>query len=162
MYMGPRTEDPPMASPPIKRKATSAYQCHAKAHPRAETRYRTARMRRLSRRPYRSPGIPAENEPATVPHNAMATVIPKDAGESLNVLLRPVVVPAMTAVSKPNSNPPSAATTVLRRRYRLMVKENHPPAAADDQRPVILILLNLAAHCSAKIPIGQAPNDPCA
>ena len=49
--MGPSTDDPPIASPPMKRKQTSEYQSQATAQPSAEITYSTARMRRLSRRP---------------------------------------------------------------------------------------------------------------
>ncbi len=38
MYMGPSTEEPPMPSPPTKRKKTSEFQSQAKAQPMAETR----------------------------------------------------------------------------------------------------------------------------
>src|SRR5262249_7599297 len=55
----------------------------------------------------------ASNAPATVPHRAIDTVMPSRLGESSKVEVRADVAPAMTAVSKPNSNPPRAATTVL-------------------------------------------------
>lgn len=37
MYIGPRTEDPPMPRPPIKRKKINAGQFQANAQPSAET-----------------------------------------------------------------------------------------------------------------------------
>lgn len=119
MYMGPSTEEPPMPSPPTNRKNTSEYQSQAKAHPRAETTYRTAMMRRLSRRPKRSAGIPANMAPRMVPISAVATVRPREKGESRKTSARACVAPEMTTVSKPNSRPPRAATTVLRRRQAL-------------------------------------------
>ena len=70
-----------MPSPPTKRASTSQCQFHANAQPSAETKYRTAMIRRLSRRPQRSPGIPASMAPTMVPHSAMDTVSPSDAGE---------------------------------------------------------------------------------
>src|SRR5439155_19162465 len=57
--------------------------------------------------------------PLTLPHCALATVVPSIGGVSPYVSVRARVVPAMTAVSKPKSKPPRAATTELRRRYRL-------------------------------------------
>src|SRR5579884_1427509 len=51
--------------------------------------------------------------PSMVPISALATVNPRPCGLSSNFAVSAAVVPAMTAVSKPNSNPPSAATTVL-------------------------------------------------
>src|SRR2546422_6841621 len=117
MYIGPRTEDPPIPSPPMKRNATSEGQFHAAAQPRAETKYKMAMSRRLSRRPSLSPGNPASIDPMTVPQRALATVMPNIPGESWKVCLRAPVVPEMTAVSKPNRRPPSAATTVLFTRY---------------------------------------------
>jgi hypothetical protein len=37
MYIGAATDDPPMASPPRKRKNTSADQLHARPQPSADT-----------------------------------------------------------------------------------------------------------------------------
>jgi hypothetical protein len=37
MYTGPRTEEPPMPMPPMKRKTSSAIQLGAKAQPMAES-----------------------------------------------------------------------------------------------------------------------------
>ena len=64
----------------MKRKKTSADQLQAKAQPSAETRYRIASTRRLSRRPYFSPGIPANIEPKMVPRIALKTVTPSRYG----------------------------------------------------------------------------------
>jgi hypothetical protein len=49
----------------------------------------------------------------TVPHKAAATVNPFQKGDRLYVAVRPLVVPEITTVSKPNSKPPKAATNVL-------------------------------------------------
>ncbi len=49
----------------------------------------------------------------------MLRVIPSAAGDRRKVSAKAWVVPAITAVSKPNRSPPSAATTVLFRRYEL-------------------------------------------
>ena len=114
MYIGPSTEEPPMPRPPMKRKATSEYQSHEKAQPMAEMKYSTPMSCRAPRRPLRSPRIPANNAPTMVPHSALATVKPSARSERWKVSVRARVVPAMTAVSNPNSKPPSAATTVLR------------------------------------------------
>ena len=119
MYIGPSTDEPPIARPATKREATSDVQFQAKAQPRAETRYKTAITRRLSRRPYRSPGIPASIAPTMVPQSAIETVSPSDAAESWYSNVRACVVPAITAVSNPNSRPPRAATTVLLSRHAL-------------------------------------------
>ena len=83
MYMGPSTDEPPTPSPPMKRKATRAYQFQAKAQPRPEIKYRTAITRRLSRRPKRSPGKPASIAPRTVPKSALNTVTPSRNGVRL-------------------------------------------------------------------------------
>jgi len=37
MYIGPTTEEPPMARPPMKRNRIKTYQFQANAHPRAVT-----------------------------------------------------------------------------------------------------------------------------
>src|SRR5208337_2669040 len=125
MYIGPSTEEPPMPRPPMKRATTSAGQFHAKAQPRAEIRYSTAISRKLSRRPYRSPGMPASMAPNTVPKSALKTVNPSDQGESWNVTRKAPMVPAITAVSNPNSRPPKAATTVLFKRYEFSFINAH-------------------------------------
>src|SRR3974390_732449 len=117
MYIGPSTEDPPMANPQITRKAINHPQFHATAHPIEETRYRTANTRRLSRLPYLSPGIPAVIAPMIVPNNALETVSPSVAGVKWNSSVNASVVPEITTVSNPNNNPPNAATTVLRSRF---------------------------------------------
>src|SRR5436853_795995 len=113
MYIGPRTEDPPIPNPPIRRNRTSEYQFHATAQPTAEITYNTAITRRLSRRPYRSPGNPASIAPKIVPHSALATVTPSRPGESWYVWVSAAVVPEITAVSNPNQRPPHVAITVL-------------------------------------------------
>src|SRR5881275_2681415 len=119
IYIGPSTDDPPIPSPAKNRNSTSADQFHARAQPSAETRYRTASPRRLSRRPYLSPKRPAVAAPMIVPQSALETVKPSAPGERPYVVVSACVVPAMTAVSKPNSRPPSAATTVLLSSVRL-------------------------------------------
>src|ERR1700728_1949962 len=113
MYIGPNTDDPPTPRPPMNRKTNSAFQLHAIPQPSAEIRYRIAITRRLSRRPFRSPGIAASDAPRIVPTSAIATVNPSPHSDKAKVFFNPAVVPEMTAVSNPNSNPPSAATTVL-------------------------------------------------
>ena len=80
--MGPSTEDPPMPSPPTKRKSTSEDHPHANAHPSADAMYSSAITRRLARLPIRSPGMPASIAPRIVPTRALETVTPSDAGES--------------------------------------------------------------------------------
>jgi len=47
-------------------------------------------------------------------HRALATVKPNCAGDSANKIRSECLVPAMTAVSKPNSNPPRAPTRMPR------------------------------------------------
>src|SRR6266513_3877335 len=74
-------------------------------------------MRKLSRRPNLSPGIPANRDPRTVPQRAEETVIPSANGDKRKVSVRAWVVPEMTAVSNPKRRPPRAATIVLLRRY---------------------------------------------
>src|ERR1700761_5897671 len=121
MYMGPRTDEPPTPRPPIKRKSSSESQFHARPQPSAEMRYRIAITRRLSRRPLRSPGMPASDAPRIVPNSATATVKPNPQPDSVKVFFNPAVVPEITAVSKPNSRPPSAATTVLLMRVAVIL-----------------------------------------
>src|SRR6202035_5610466 len=70
-------------------------------------------IRKLSRRPKRSPGRPASMAPTTVPQIAMETVMPRLFEDRLKTCDSWPVVPEMTAVSNPNSKPPKAATTVL-------------------------------------------------
>src|SRR5579862_2002030 len=70
-------------------------------------------IRKLSRRPKRSPGNPASMAPTTVPQIAIETVIPRLFDDRLKTCDSWPVVPEMTAVSNPNSRPPRAATTVL-------------------------------------------------
>ena len=76
MYIGPRTDEPPMPSPPMKRNNKTALQFQANAQPAADTTYKIAIQRKLARRPRRSPGMPASMEPITVPIRAAATVNP--------------------------------------------------------------------------------------
>src|SRR5438445_2063521 len=113
MYIGPSTDDPPIPSPPTKRNRTREYQFQARAQPTDEITYNTAMTRKLSRRPYRSPGNPASIAPKIVPHSALATVTPSRPGESWYVWVSAAVVPEITAVSNPNKRPPKAAITVL-------------------------------------------------
>ena len=108
-----------MANPPIARNTINAAQLQAKAHPAEESRYKAPNALKQRRRPYRSLGVPAPNEPRTVPHNALETVIPSVAGESANVSLSALVAPEMTAVSKPKRSPPKPATRELRSKYPL-------------------------------------------
>src|SRR5580698_10306027 len=117
MYIGPITDEAPIANPPMARNTISAVQLQARAQPMEETRYRAPSTRRQRRRPYRSLGVAAPNEPTTVPHSALETVMPSINGDSANVALSALVAPAMTAVSNPKSSPPNAATRELRSRY---------------------------------------------
>ena len=95
----------------MKRKAISEYQSHEKAQPMAEMKYSTPMSCRAPRRPLRSPRIPANNAPTMVPQSALATVKPSARSERWNVSVSARVVPAMTAVSNPNSNPPTVLRT---------------------------------------------------
>src|SRR5271168_1468147 len=113
MYIGPSTDDPPIPSPPIKRDTSSAGQFHANAQPTDDTKYNTAINRKLSRRPYFSPGRPPVIAPITVPASAEETVTPRDHSERWNSNFNARVAPEITAVSNPKSNPPSAATIAL-------------------------------------------------
>src|SRR5271165_7251531 len=70
-------------------------------------------MRRLSRPPNRSPKIPENMAPMTVPASAMKTVTPNSKAERWKTPVSCCVVPAMTAVSKPKSSPPRAPTMML-------------------------------------------------
>ncbi len=116
MYIGPITDDAPMANPPIARNTIRAAQLHVKAQPMEESTYKAPSSLRQRRRPYRSLGAAAPNEPRTVPNSALETVMPSVSGESANVSLSAFVTPDMTAVSNPKSSPPKAATRELRSR----------------------------------------------
>ncbi len=85
MYIGPITDDAPMANPPIARNTIRAAQLHVKAQPTEETRYKAPSSLRQRRRPYRSLGDAAPNEPRTVPNSALETVMPSVSGDSANV-----------------------------------------------------------------------------
>jgi hypothetical protein len=57
--------------------------------------------------------------------------MPSRVGFKPNTVVKSAVVPAITAVSKPNSRPPRAATTVLLRRKKLtLMKANRYILAA--------------------------------
>src|SRR2546428_10174898 len=99
--MGPKTDEPPIPSPPRKRNPTREGQLQAAAQPNPEIKYKIAMSRRLSRRPIHSPGNPASNDPITVPQRALATVIPNNFGESWKFSVRAAVVPEIKAVSNP-------------------------------------------------------------
>ena len=71
---------PPMPSPPINRAASSTGQLHANPEPRAESTYKTAITRSVSRPPNFCPIAPADIAPITVPTSAMATVSPSCEG----------------------------------------------------------------------------------
>ena len=113
IYKGPSTLDPPMPKPPMNRKNNSEGKSHEMAEPRADTIYNTAMIRKLSRRPYLSPGTPPKIAPMMVPHRALETVTPSMASERWKISFSAEVAPAITAVSKPKSRPPRAATIVL-------------------------------------------------
>ena len=102
-----------MARPAINRNATKEIQFHENAQPKAETKNRQPKPFRLSRRPYLSPGSPANKAPTIVPQRAIATVSPSVEGESLNNSVNALVTPAITAVSNPKRRPPRPATAVL-------------------------------------------------
>src|SRR5215472_17230767 len=135
MYIGPITEEAPIASPPTMRNKRSAGQLQASAHPRADAKYKAPNAARHLRRPYRSLGGPAPSDPKTVPHNALETVTPSIAGDSENVSLSAFVVPAMTAVSNPKSSPPNAPTSALRSRYKSTEAANFRIAGAVTSSP---------------------------
>src|SRR5271168_1375525 len=124
-----------MPSPPMKRKTISAGQFQAKAHPRAETVYKTAMMRSASRPPIRWPSTPALMAPTTVPASPMKTVRPSVKEVRLYTTVSCWVVPAITAVSKPNNRPPSAPTIVLFKRYEVIAMGSVSPDARAAWRP---------------------------
>ena len=51
MYIGPTTDEPPIARPPISLKDRSAYQFQARAQPKAEATYSRPKAARHPRRP---------------------------------------------------------------------------------------------------------------
>jgi hypothetical protein len=99
-------------------------QSRANAQPSADARYSTAMMRNAPRPPMRCPSTPLVAAPTTVPASAMLTVTPSVASVSANTCRSCAVVPEMTAVSNPNSNPPSAPTTVPRTRIWFSAKQS--------------------------------------
>ena len=105
-----------MPIPPMNRNTINAGQFQAKAHPRAEMVYRIAMMRNASRPPIRWPRTPAVMAPITVPTRPIKTVRPRVKGVRWYTTVNCWVVPAMTAVSKPNKRPPKAPTIVLFKR----------------------------------------------
>src|SRR6218665_1579193 len=116
IYMGLITEEPPMAIPPINRAIESDQKSHpskqppASENPAAETIKKTPKTIRQLRRPARSAGFELIKEPRMVPTKADDTTNPMDHSESPKSSLTEAVVPAMTAVSKPNSKPPNDET----------------------------------------------------
>src|SRR6185312_16764488 len=85
MYMGPVTDEAPIARPPVIRKKMSAAQLQASAQPTADARYSAARVTKQGCLPKRSLGRPAPKAPTTVPQSALETVTPRSAGESEKV-----------------------------------------------------------------------------
>src|SRR6266404_9390008 len=84
--------------------------------------------------------MPASRDPRTVPHSATETVKPSSPGDSAKVWIRLLVVPEITAVSKPNRRPPRAATTVLFKRYAftrmlLLLGLSKPRQRANQYKP---------------------------
>src|SRR5277367_1067826 len=84
-------------------------------------------MRNVARLPIFCPIVPTDMAPITVPQRAIDTVKPRFTGLRKKRSESACVVPAMTAVSKPNSKPPSAPVTALRRRYLLRITLDLPP-----------------------------------
>ena len=76
IYMGATTEEAPTPMPPIRRKKTKRDQLLVMALPIAETAKSTAMINNTGFLPNLSAGIPANNEPATVPINAEEIVKP--------------------------------------------------------------------------------------
>src|SRR6218665_1326880 len=108
--MGLITEEPPMAIPPINSAIESDKKAPANEHPAAETIKKPPKTIRQLRRPARSAGFELIKEPRRVPPKADDTTNPIDHPESRKTSLSEAVVPAMTAVSKPNSKPPNDET----------------------------------------------------
>ena len=71
MYIGAATEEAPTPTPPMNLKKENVYGSVASADPRAEIEYKIPIQNKVFLRPNLSQGIPPNNAPNTVPHNAI-------------------------------------------------------------------------------------------
>jgi len=111
--MGDKTDAPPMANPPIKRKVTNIARDVEKAVPIAEIRNNRASIFNMNLLPYISPGLPIDIEPIIQPTNAELTAHPSIASDSWKYFVMKGTVPEITAVSNPNKSPPKAPVKLL-------------------------------------------------
>ena len=114
MYIGPKTEDPPIPIPPMNRNMHKDQKSQARAHPKAEIMKSTPSIFKLSRLPQISPGFDEISVPSMVPIKAEDTTKPIDHSDNWNRDFTAEVVPEITAVSKPNNKPPNEATIAAR------------------------------------------------
>src|SRR5215204_7476377 len=100
IYIGPATEEAPIAKPPIKRPITSTVQLGAKAV-KTDVRVKMKAIAIITFfLPYRSAGNPAEKAPTTAPMMAMATVKPCQKFVKWYKAWTGCSTPEITAVSK--------------------------------------------------------------
>ena len=107
--MGEITEAIPTPMPPIIREMTSNENEGAKAHPTPDKRNMKPDRIITFFRPMRSLKKPDIITPMMQPSKPLLTNHPSSEAVKLNWVFTKPIVPEMTAVSKPNSNPPIAA-----------------------------------------------------
>ena len=77
MRIGPSTEEPSTANPPIQRAITNYDQSQAMPLPKAETKYSTAKMESILRLPVEFDGLLASRVPMIVPITVLSCDITK-------------------------------------------------------------------------------------
>ena len=88
-----------------------------KAHPKEEIKNKIPEAININLRPYLSLRYPENITPETAPNKAQLTNQPIPESERLNCDFTSSMVPEITAVSQPNSNPPKVATKVNFNKY---------------------------------------------
>src|SRR5579863_5108590 len=90
--------------------------------------------------------------PKTVPNRALATVTPFKNAERANRWVRVSVVPEITTVSKPNTNPPSAATIALLIKVPFSFMRS-PDVEIEDlnDNPILFAMLQLRRYSRAEL-----------
>src|ERR1700722_9301549 len=119
MYIGHNIQEAPTANPPHTRKKIRAPIFQLSAQPIADTRKSHPASSNPPRRPKRSAITPDTSVPGMAAQNALELVIPSQTSLRWNVARSGALVPEITAVSNPNSNPPNAAAIVLLRSVAL-------------------------------------------
>jgi hypothetical protein len=110
----------PIPNPPINLKTMRVVNDPDNIQPTADARNNMADRIRTIFRPYLSLSLPEKLTPMIQPSKAQLTNQPSLTGLRLKSVFTRLMVPEITAVSKPNKKPPNAATRHTKYRYTLL------------------------------------------